>query len=218
MVLYFRYLSSTHPHYGGYSISYLTATSASTAHEHAGTLQIKRQGEKWRRPQIDRLVSTTAFQTLYTAHLPIHSRLRRHIDLRPRRHGIIRLPKARHSLLLRIKLDPRLPIKRIRPTTRHRLLIPREAEHGQWDRDRDIDAHLPGLDLLLEALGRRAAARKDRNAVAVFVAVDEVHGVFVGLYVDADEDGAEDLLFVAGHLWCYVGDDCWADLKEHVST
>ena len=126
-----------------------------------------------------------------------HLRLRRHIHLCPRTNRILALPKTRDSLLLRIKLQPGLAIKRIRAATGHTLLIAGEAEHGQRDGDGDVDADLAGLELLLEAGGRRAGGGEDGDAVAVFVGVDQVDGFVEGVDVEADEDGAEDFFLVA---------------------
>lgn len=136
----------------------------------------------------------------------------RHLHTRLGRQNILALPKTRHRLRLRIKPNTRFPIKRIRPSARHTLLIAREAEHGQWNRDGDIDADLAGFDVLLEARGGAAGAGEDGDTVAVFVCVDEGDGFVDGGDVDADEDRAEDFLRVASHVGFYVGDDGGADL------
>ncbi len=98
-------------------------------------------------------------------------------------------------------------------TASNRLLVPREREHGQRNRYRHVDADLAGLDIALEARGGAAIAREDGDAVAVFVGVDELHGVVDGGDVNADEDGAEDFFGVAAHVGFDVCDYGGADLR-----
>ena len=144
--------------------------------------------------------------------------LSRHLHTRLGRHHILTPPQTRHRLRLRIEPNPRLPIKRIRPSPGHTLLVPREAKHGQRYGDRDIDTDLAGFNLLLEAGGRAAGAGENGDAVAVFVGVDEGDGIIDGGDVDADEDGAENFGRVALHVGFYVCDDRGADLIPiHVS-
>jgi len=57
--------------------------------------------------------------------------MRRHNHTRLRRNRILTPPQTRHSLLLRIKLQPRLSIESIRTTTGDTLLVTREREHGE---------------------------------------------------------------------------------------
>lgn len=141
-------------------------------------------------------------------------RMRRHCHILLCGNRILRAPKARHSLPLRIEPQPILTVKIARASTSNTLLVAREAEHGQWDRDRDIDTQLAGFDLLLESGGCRAGLGEYSGAVAVLVGVDQVDG-FVGRFdVEADEDGAEDFFCVAFHVWFHVGDNCWSDLED----
>lgn len=147
-----------------------------------------------------------------STNLTTTSILRWHLHIRPRRQNIFALPETRHRLRLRIKPNSRLPIKRIRPSARYTLLVPREAEHGQRNRDWDVDAHLAGFDVLLETRGGAAGPGKDGDAVAVFVGVDQGNGLVDGGDVDADEDGAEDFFGVAPHVRFYIGDDRRGDL------
>ena len=109
--------------------------------------------------------------------------MRRHINTRLRRDRILTPPQTRHGLSLRIKAQPWLSIKRIRPSPRNTLLISREAEHRQRHGDRDVYPDLAGLDVLLEVAGGRPAAGENGDAVAVFVGVDEGDGVVDGLDV-----------------------------------
>jgi hypothetical protein len=141
------------------------------------------------------------------------SRLRRHHSPRLPTHHILRPPQARHRLRLRIKRQPGLPIKRARPTSRHALLVAREAPHGQGNRDRHIHAYLPGFNLAHKPLRRGPRAREDGGAVAVLVGIDERDGVVDGRRVQADEHGAEDFFGVAAHGGSDVGDYCGADLE-----
>lgn len=143
----------------------------------------------------------------------IHNlRLRRHVDLRPRADRILGLPEARDCLLLRVEVDTRLSIECVRTTSRDRLLVAREAEHGKRHRDRNVDTNLTGFNFLLESSGGRAGRCEDSCAVAVLVLVDEVNCIVEGGHVQAHEYWAKDFFFVAGHVFCDVGDDGWADL------
>lgn len=154
---------------------------------------------------------TLSIQTISLTKHPLMMNRHRHIGLGRQR--ILLLPQARHRLLLRIKVQPNLAIKRIRTPSRNTLLVPREREvrHPDRHRDRDVDPDLAALDMLLEGLRGRAGLGEDGDAVAVLVGVDEVDGVGEGLDLEGDEDGAEDLLFVALHVWLDAGDDRGAD-------
>jgi hypothetical protein len=114
-------------------------------------------------------------------HKHTYLRMRRHSDILLRRNRILRAPKARNSLPLRVEAQTIFPVEIARPRTRHALLVPREAEHGQRDGDGDVDPQLAGFDLLLEAGGGGAGFGEDGGAVAVFVCVDQVDG-FVGCF------------------------------------
>jgi len=140
----------------------------------------------------------------------------RHIHTSLRCNRILTPPQTRHSFLLRIEAQSRFAIERVRASTRNTLLVSREAEHRQWDRDGHIDAHLAGLDVLLEVRGGGAAAREDGDAVAVFVGVDEIYGFIDGVDVQADEDGAEDFFGVASHVGFDVRNDRGTDLRVQV--
>ena len=109
--------------------------------------------------------------------------MRRHINTRPRLNRILRPPQTSHSLLLRIKRQPWLPIKRIRTPTRNTLLIPCKAKHGQRHGNRHIDSNLACLEILLEAGSGGTGAGEDCGAVTVFVGVDEGDGVVGGVDV-----------------------------------
>ena len=133
-------------------------------------------------------------------------------------HGILPAPQTRDRLLLRVELQARLAVEGVGAAAGDALLVAREGEHGERDRDGHVDADLAGFDVLLEARCGRAGAGEDRGAVAVLVGVDEVDGVFERVDVDADEHRAEDLFAVAAHFRGDVGDDRGADLGEIVST
>jgi hypothetical protein len=66
--------------------------------------------------------------------------MRRHNRLLLHLQRILLPPQTRHSLPLRIEIQPGFPIEITRPPTRHTLLVAREAEHGQGDRDGHVDA------------------------------------------------------------------------------
>ena len=78
----------------------------------------------------------------------------------------------------------------------------------------DIDTDLAGLDILLEALGRRAGAGEDGSAVTVLIRVDEVDGGVESGSFEADEDRAEDFFRVAFHVRLDARDDRGSDLKS----
>ena len=79
-------------------------------------------------------------------------------------------------------------------------------------RDGDVYANLAGLNLTLEAPGGGTGTGKYGSTVSIFVLVDELTSIVDGLNVEANEDGPEDLLSVASHMWFYVGNDRWANL------
>jgi hypothetical protein len=114
-------------------------------------------------------------------HKHTYLRMRRHSHILLRSDRILRAPKARHSLPLRVEAQSIFPVEIARSGTRHALLVPREAEHRQRDGDGDVDPQLAGFDLLLEAGGGGAGFGEDGGAVAVFVCVDQVDG-FVGCF------------------------------------
>lgn len=125
--------------------------------------------------------------------------------------SILALPQRRNSLELCVKVDTWLAVESVGTTTRNALLVTGEGEHGQGHGDRYIDTNLSGLNVATERLGRRSGSRKDGDAVSVLVLVDQVNGIVDGVDVEADQDGAKDLLLVAGHVGSDVGDDGRAD-------
>ena len=129
------------------------------------------------------------------------------------RYSIRAPPQTRHRFGLGIKVQAALPVKIARSSSCYTSLIPREGEHGEWDWNGNVDAHLPGLDVLLEAGGGAAAPGEDGNTVAVLIRVDQLGGFVNGRNVHADEDGTEYLLGIAFHMWFYVGNDGRADLS-----
>ena len=140
--------------------------------------------------------------------------VRGHDDVRLGANSVIRLPEAGDSLLLSVELHTGLAVESVGSATGDGLLVAGEGEHGKGDGNRDVDSNLTGLDLLLEASRGCAGACEDGGAVAVFVCVDEGDGVVEGGDVEADEDGTEDFLLVAGHLGGHVCDDSGADLRR----
>lgn len=69
----------------------------------------------------------------------------------------------------------------------------------------------------METGGGAPALGEDRDAVSVFVGVDEVDCVVECGDVQADEDRAEDFFFVTFHVGFYVGDYGWTNLRRFVS-
>ena len=145
-------------------------------------------------------------------HIDKTTPLARHHNISLGTNSILTPPQTRHSLLLRIELQPRLAIECVRTTSSNTLLVTRERKHGQRHGDGHVDTDLAGFDLLLELGGGGARAGEDGGAVAVLVLVDQFDGVVEGWGVEADEDWAEDLLAVAFHVGGDVGDDGGADL------
>ncbi len=95
-------------------------------------------------------------------------------------------------------------------------LLAREATLGREKTygNRHINTDLSGLDVLDKARRGGTGAGEDGSTVAILVLVDEVDGVIEGLDVQANEDGPEDLLFVALHVRLNVCDDGRTDLVE----
>lgn len=63
---------------------------------------------------------------------------------------ILSAPKASDRFLLGVEHQSRLSIKCACTPSCDALLIPREGEHGKWDREWDIDADLSSFDIFLE--------------------------------------------------------------------
>lgn len=141
----------------------------------------------------------------------------RHDNTSTRMRSILTTPQTRHRLLLRIELHTGFSVKGACATTGNTLLISSERKHGQGHRDGNVDTQLAGFDVLLESGGGGAGGGEDGGAVAVFVCVCECDGVVEGVDVEADQDGAEDFFFVAGHVGCDVGDDCGGDLIQQLA-
>ena len=116
--------------------------------------------------------------------------------------------------MLSIELQTRFSVKGACTAAGNALLISGERKHGQGHGDGHVDTQLAGFDVLLESGGGGAGGGEDGGAVAVFVCVCECDGVVEGVDVEADQDGAEDFLFVAGHVGRDVCDDCGGDLRQ----
>merc|ERR1712014_247801 len=138
-------------------------------------------------------------------------RLRGHVHARLGRDRILRLPEARHSLLLSVEIHTGLAVEGVRTAAGNGLLVAGEGEHGQWDGNRHVDADLTGFDLLLEASSGCAGASEDCCAVPVLVVVDELDSFVQGRYVETYKHRTEDFLAVAGHFRLDVGDDGGSD-------
>ena len=93
----------------------------------------------------------------------------------------------------------------------HALFASGEGEHREGDRNREIDADLPGLDLGLEFAGDAAVLGEDGGAVAPWVGVGQVDSVLEVFSPDDDHGGSEDLLVVASHAWSDVVDHGWPE-------
>jgi len=156
--------------------------------------------------------------------------VRRHIHRRLRRNRILGPPQTRHRLLLRVELDTRLAVEGVGAAAGDRLLVAGEGEHGQlrnvnveaacgpkkttyWDGNRDVDANLTGLNLLLEASSSGARAGEDGSTVAILVGIDHVDGLVDSLNVQANEDRTEDLFGVALHVRLDVGNNGGTNLN-----
>lgn len=135
-----------------------------------------------------------------------------HRNLFFRCYCILRPPQACHSLPLRVEINTTLAVEIACATTGYRLLVSGEAEHWQWDWNRDINALLAGLDLFLEARCGCTGAGKNRCAVAIGVGVDERDSFVDGGDVEADKDRAKDFFSVAFHMRLHVCDHGRADL------
>lgn len=159
--------------------------------------------------------------------------MRWHVDRGLGSYGILTPPQACHCLDLGVEVEARLSVKGRRSSAGNTLLVASEREHGQWYWDRTVwkrqcpsrdngvhhvvdlhvDSNLTGFNVALEASSSRARGCKDGNTVSVFVRVDEVDRFFECINVEADQDGAEDLLLVARHVLCYIGNESWPDLS-----
>ncbi|KAI6761764.1 hypothetical protein HG531_002317 [Fusarium graminearum] len=130
-----------------------------------------------------------------------------HRDISLLSDGISALPQSRNSLELSVEVDTRLSVECVGTATGNGLLVTGEREHGQGDRDRNIDTNLTGLNVLAEDLSSGARPGEDSSTVTVLVLVDEVDSIFNGLGVEADKNGTKYFLLVAGHVRGNIGDD-----------
>lgn len=126
-------------------------------------------------------------------------------------HSVAALPQGSDSLQLSVEVDSRASVESAGTATGNRLLVTGEREHGQRDGDGHIDTNLSGLNVATEGLGRRSRLGEDGDSVTVLVLVNQLNGVINGLDVQANQDGTEDLLRVAGHFGGDVGDDGGTD-------
>lgn len=145
------------------------------------------------------------------SNLSITRPMRRHSHIRLLADGIRTSPHTRHRLQLSVKVDTRLAVERAHTAARDTLLVAGEGEHGERHGDGHVDTDLAGLDPPAEGLGCGAGAGEDGDTVAILVRVDEVDGLVERVDVEADQDGAEDLLPVAAHGGGHVGDDGGGD-------
>lgn len=140
--------------------------------------------------------------------------MRGHNNTSTRMRSILATPQTRHRLLLSVELHTRFTVESAGTATGNTLLVSSKGKHGQGHGDGHINTQLTGFDVLLEPGGGGARGGEDGGTVAVFVGVCECNSIVKGLNVETDEDRTEDFLFVAGHVGCYVGDDCGGDLRQ----
>mmetsp|Transcript_7654 Transcript_7654/g.18333 ORF Transcript_7654/g.18333 Transcript_7654/m.18333 type:complete len:212 (+) Transcript_7654:255-890(+) len=114
-------------------------------------------------------------------------------------------PGRGHSLQLREEVDTGLPVEV--QVSQDRLLVPREGEHRQRNRDRDVDANLSRFNLVGEFPGSRPATREDGGAVAVWVRVHKVDGFLEGVDLHTAEHWAKDLVLVDLHSLLHLCKD-----------
>mmetsp|Transcript_21036 Transcript_21036/g.49367 ORF Transcript_21036/g.49367 Transcript_21036/m.49367 type:complete len:232 (-) Transcript_21036:926-1621(-) len=118
-------------------------------------------------------------------------------------------PGRGHSLQLREEVDARLPVEV--QVSQDRLLVPREGEHRQRNRDRDVDTNLSRFNLVGEFPCSRPAACEDGGAVAVRVRVHEVDGFLEGVGLHTAEHWAKDLVLVDLHSLLHLCKNAWPD-------
>lgn len=147
----------------------------------------------------------------------ILSRVRRHHRLRLGRNCIFRPPQTCHCLPLRVEIQAGLSVEIARTSPSHAALVAREAEHGQWHGNRDVDAQLAGGDVLLELGRRRPGASEDGGAVTVWIGIDQLDSVIEAWGIEADEDRTEDFFSIAFHVGLHIGEYGGSDLYEEVS-
>src|SRR4051794_3018566 len=107
-------------------------------------------------------------------------------------------PARGDRLPARVEADALCPVDVV--IAEQRVLPAAEAVEGHRDRDRDVDPDHPDLDLALEDPRHLPAAREDRAAVGVGVAVDEIDCSVERVDAHDGEHGPEDLVGVDGHV------------------
>src|SRR5690606_4364280 len=85
-----------------------------------------------------------------------------------------------------------------------------KAEPGYRHRDRDIDTDLAYVDTVLEVARMSTILSEDGHAIAVGVAVDELHRLFQGVDAHNAQHRTEDFFFVNAHVGFHVIENGWA--------
>lgn len=128
-----------------------------------------------------------------------------HVDSRDVGIGILVAPESSDGLGRGVEADSRLAVEVDISTDR--ATGAGEREHGQWDRDGDVDTDLASINLVGELSGSRTALGEDGSAVTVLVLVGDLDGLVQGGGVQADKNRSKDLLAVALHVGGDVGQD-----------
>mmetsp|Transcript_60668 Transcript_60668/g.161212 ORF Transcript_60668/g.161212 Transcript_60668/m.161212 type:complete len:200 (-) Transcript_60668:852-1451(-) len=74
--------------------------------------------------------------------------------------------------------------------------------------DRDVDADLSTVHVVLELSRHSAARREDGGAVAVRIGIDDLDGLLKSVCLQDHEGWTKDFLLVAVHACLHVRDDC----------
>eukprot|EP00049_Salpingoeca_infusionum_P010787 m.186081 g.186081 ORF g.186081 m.186081 type:complete len:448 (-) comp14747_c0_seq1:684-2027(-) len=118
-------------------------------------------------------------------------------------------PEGGNGLELCKELDTSLAVEV--EVTQEGLLATGEGEHWQRNWDWNVDTNLSGFDLKGELASSSAVVGEDGSTVTPLVGIGKGNSVIEGVSIEADKNRAKDLLLVAVHVGCHVGQDSWLE-------
>lgn len=125
--------------------------------------------------------------------------------------GLLRffLPPGSDGLPLSEELDSTLSVEVAdSPET---VFASSEREHGERNRDRQVDADLSALNLVLELSCSVAILGEDGSTVSVGVLIYKINSILESVNAHDNHNGSEDFSVVHFHAWLDVVDDSWTN-------
>lgn len=107
------------------------------------------------------------------------------------------LPPGSDSLPLSVELNGSFTVEV--SSSPHRSLVSSEREHREWDRNRQVDSNLSGLDFVLEFSSVSSGLGENGNTITPRVAVDELDGLIKSLHSADDHNRSKEFIIVTVH-------------------